>query len=762
MILNLTESAHLEFLNELCEFNHSGEAVAESIITSECVYQILGDSDILMEGVSDIIDTIVTAIKNLLTAIKNFFVNIIRSIMAFSMDYRDFVKNYKDDLEKATPNFTFKGYTFEGLFKSEPDMSDFEKAIADYNSMISDVSPKDIEAHIAKIKQSLEERNLEELRGKVLGSRSPIEEGDFSETVRAYYRGCEGDSVKEEDIKVDSSYVRKLISDVDNIYRLKEKAEKDRKSISDLLAKTENFFSRKAAVVYRGSDKKINAQKVVYNQTDRKISFSDNEVSYTDKGDKAINSLINAMYSQVRVIAGIINTCISERAIGFRDYTKQCRKILGEAVTSRDDGSKKDVSIEGYEILDGSALEEATNYTILYEQVRLFESRYNGIPEIQYQLQEAHRAIALYETGILPEPVMEGIIGGIVDGVKNFVSNLVGMFRKKQVENVKKYEGWYNNQEILDAVVAASSSKEYTALPLWDGIWGPNAVGEISKLLGMANQKPTDPDSANFAKAISGHDTLEALKGDKKASTKILNHYRVGKAEDYIKPEKIGGTKLAANVGKMFQFMGEYEKISAAAQQIKTKVDQLRAPAGEEKNDKKTAAQPTAKPAVATEGYEYYLRLAGVLMEETSAGNEPAAATKAVNDEGNKEHQQAATQIREISDSNNKSEEAKGESGKEEKEKPATETDYYKQLYPYIQRVISSYLTTLEERYVLYWKLLTSIAPEEFKPIFKDGVYQGTKKTGLKDKATDVVEKVTKRQDATRLSGGNVKSKKKK
>lgn len=769
MVLHMNESAQLEFLNECYDFNASGEAIAESIITSNCLYQILGDSDILMEGASDIIDRIVTAIKNLLNAIRKFFVNIIRAISAFSMDYRDYVKNYRKELEEASPNYTFHGFTFDGLFANEPNMDDFSTAINGYNSMISSVNAKEIKKHVITIKEYLEERNVEELRAKVLGTNTPISEDKFSETVRAYYRGCKDDYVSETDIKIDSTYIRKLITDVDNVYRLKEKAESDQKRISSLLAKTEDFFSRKAAILYRGNIKAISAQKVNYNRSEQKVSFADHEVDYSDENDKVITSLINAMYAQVRVIAGVINTCISERAIGFRDYAKQCRKILGEAITNKTDGSltgETKPAEEGYEMLDGSILEEATNYAMLCEEVRLIQSRYGSVPEIQYQLHEAHRAIVLYETGILPEPVMEGIIGNAIQGMKNFISNLVGMFRKKQVENIQKYSEWYTDNEIMEAVVAQCNDKEYTALPLWEGNWGTNAVAEINKLFSFLNKEPSNPANADFTANITNHETIAALKEDKKRVTKILNHYRAGKPVDYIEPRKIGGAKLASEVKEMFAFMGNYSALSTAAKQFQSKAEQIHNPL--EKDEAKMgggeSSVPPDKQTAVMNGYEHYLQLAGVLMEAGTgdAANQPKEAAQQVNVQGNEKHQQAATQIRETSDENNKSDEAK-ETGEEKKDDgKAALNEYYKQLCTYTQQVVSSYLTTLEERYTLYWKLLTSIAPEEFKPIFKDGVYQGTKKTGLKDKAKDLAEKVTKRQDATRLSGGSTQKNKKK
>lgn len=753
MILHMNDSAYLTFLSELYDFTCSGEEVAESLITSNCIYEITGDSDVLMEGASDIIDTILSSIRKLLRAIRDFFANIIRAILAISMDYRKYVKTYKNELENANPRFTFKGYTFAGLFASAPSMEEFEKAINAYNTMISEPNPDEMKAHRNEIKSWLEESHVEEVRAKVLGIRGTIEQEQFSDKVRAYYRGCEGGEVVKEDILIDSTYVRKLVSDVENVYRLKDKADKDRKNISAMLAKTEDFFSKKAATVYRGANKRIAAHKIDYARSGQKVSFSDNELTYTDKVDDAITKLINAMYSQVRVLSGIINVCISERAIGFQDYIKQCRVILGEAITGKDDQSNGDkVATEGYEMLDGSALEESTNYATLCEQVRLIESRFSGIPEIQYQIQEAHRAVMLYENGMLPEPVMEGVIGNLIDGVKNFISNLTDMFRKKQVENIQKYQGWYENPEVVDSVIAQCANKEYTALPLWEGIWGSNAISEITQLINSAKQEPSNPASADFAKKISGHNTIAELKDDKKKVTKILNHYRTGKSEDYVEPVKIGGTKLSTQVKAMFTFMGDYSSISSAAQQLKSKVDQLEPPAEDKKTSKSTAS-------TVTDGYEYYLQLAGVVMEASPA-DDPKNATKTINATGNKEHQMAATQIRETSKKNNASDESTSTNAAENKGSAnATTTDYYKQLYPYIQQTISSYLTTLEERYTLYWKLLTSIAPDDFKPIFKDGVYQGTKKTGLMDKVKNVTEKVRKRQDATRISGGTTNKK---
>lgn len=733
----------LSILNELYDFNCSATAVAETQLRAAFMYQTTGDKEYVAEGFSDIVSTICDAIKRLIDSIVKFFKNVFRTLMAMGMDYREFVKNYKKDLQEASPNFTYKGYTYAGIWKKEPDMSEFEMAIEKYNRLIQSPDKKEMKEGTLDIQKYLDVVNLDRVRAKILGENGSIEEETYTEEVREFYRG----SKSEEDITVDSSYVNKLISEVDEVYKLKDKAEKDRNHIVALLSQTENFFAKKAAVVYRGNVREISTKTVNYDKENQKVKFDDATIDYSEDMSIIVTKLINTMYTQVRALSGIINICVSERAIAFRDYIKQCRKILGLAVKGKkDDKVEERAAEEGYVVLDGTVLEEAANYSDIWEQGMLSLQSKLIMEEINYQYAIANHAVACFESGYITEPVMEGIIGDAIQAIKNFFANLAALFRKKQVENVKKYEPWYTNQDVIDAVSANAMSKEFTVLPLWDGLYGRKVdlvFGNIIKDV-MHYEKNTYP----WAKHILGYDSVSQFKSDKEIKKKCINFFRAGKAETYIEPEKIGGAKLKGKVAEMFRYMGEYETECKVIDMIKRELDSLKEPAGIVNES-------------LMDGALGYLDMAGVvLMEVGVPPTTPASEANKINKEGNKEAQQSATEIRE------ENKESSGV-GKEGTKKPAPaegndKVEYFKKGLTFTQSACQSLFTSMEERYTLYWKLLTSIAPDDMKPIFKDGVYQGTKKTGLlqklKDKKDIHAEKKGKKdQDATRIVANKVK-----
>lgn len=737
----------LSILTELYNFNCSAVAVAETQFRASFMYDATGDKEYVAEGFSDMIATIVDAIKRLIKSITDFFKNVFRTLMSMGMDYKEFVKNYKDDLLDATPDFTHSGYTYEGIWKDEPDMTEFEMAIEQYNHVIDNPEKQNFKDAISSIRKYLDVDHMNHIRAKILGEKGSIEDSEYTDRVREFYRG----SSKEESIHVDKSYINKLVSDVDQVYKLKDKAEKDRNKIIALLSRTETFFSKKADIVYKGNVRTINTRRVDYDKEKQSVKFDDTPIDYSSDMSTLVTKLINSMYTQVRQLSAIINICVCERAIAFRDYIKQCRKILGLAVKSKKDDDiaakeKQELAAEGFVVLDGTALEEATNYVDLWEQGKLSLQSKEVIEEINFQYHVAQHAVACFESGFITEPVMEGILGDAINAIKNFFTNLIGLFKKKQVENIEKYEPWYTDSTVIEAVSNNAMSKEFTVLPLWDGVWGRKIDLVIADMLKGISDFSKGTDVYVWAKPILGYDSAEEYSNDKDVEKKVLNYFRVGKPVSFIKSEKIGGAKLKTKVSDMFRYMGEYETEYRAMDGVKRKLDMLKEP-----------PESIVAESVLVESLGY-LDMAGVLLMEattpaSSGTSTPSGQAAEINRTGNKEAQQAATDVREENKQENNA-------GKEEIKKPSSDKDskveYYKKGLAFTQSALQACCTSLEERYTLYWKILSSTAPDDVKPIFKDGVYQGTKKTGLiqkmKDKRNEKAEKKGKKdQDATKL-----------
>lgn len=696
----LTED--LSILEAIYQFEDASIPMYMNLAESRYHAAISGDIDIVMEGVLDMVKSMGMAIRKLIKSIKDFFIGFIRAFTSYSLNLEDFVKRYKNELMAVDCDFEIIGYEFTVLDSKDPDMSDFDKLISTYNSSLSalnSVSKSDI---ISEGNEFLSEKNLNTLRAKVLGVSGGIPKDDFVETVRRHYRGGANETSS---IHITNVEVRDIVTNVSKIVALKKKAEKDRDDIVRLLSAAEVFFNRKAGMVYRGAKPKVSA-KTFDVDSDRRVSYTNADIPYTESDLSKITTLLTTKYNETKSISSIINIVITERANASRDFVKQSRKIVGRALAS---GKKKSDDVG-----------EAINYSDLGEQVSyvLHES---DIAECKAEIsKEFQFLMESIDSGEIRNDVMEAGIRDagkkVKDAVATVIQNIMNAYRRKAIGQIKEYSPWYTDQDVIENCTSNAEKKNLSLMPLWEGVYGTTAMGQIQTLFKAAVQKTNDPNKCNWCSPFVTAKSLDELKGISDMNNRLKNYFRCGKKDvSELKPEDVTGKKLGDIVGGMFDYLANYDTISSGSDRLKSSARSL-VPPIEESFDVSSYIGFLGKPICETDFFVFEAPdgiggNAGLGDGAKAAATTRAQAPNQAAQSAGKEASQSATTV-----VDNTKKEAEAATGTEKKETDNTSmADYYKTSIGFCEKVALAYVTTLEERFLLYYRTCDACASDEYK-----------------------------------------------
>lgn len=700
-------------------FEEASQHIYENSVRAEYMYNLTGNQEFVTEGFTDALKTMGHAIKTLIARIKDFFVSFLRSIKSYSMSLERFAKEYKDDLLKADCDFKIMGYNFNVMSSKDIDMSDFNRLVATYNTVINDIKKSSLNDIVKEGNEFLSDTNLNKIRARVIGMNGAISKDDYIDEVKKFYRGSK-DPVS---IHVTSSTVKSILDDVDKLVKMRNAAVKDRDTIIALLSKAEMFFDRKADIIYKNSERMIGTRTIDVD-SNNVMSTNDASVDHDDDTLKKVSQLLTIKYNETRVLSAIINIAVTERANALKDMVVQNRRILGKAIRSPKDNS----------VSEGS-----TDYTDIMEQVDyVLHDTY--IEECKKAIsEEANWAITCMENGMISDTVMEAVGDKIVETFKTLIGNIIGMFQKKAIDMYQKYEPWFNDQAVIDAVTTNAAHKSLEAMEYWKVTPSAAEVQKISRLMKTVVTKPTDTSACPWAAPYVKATKIEELAADKDLDAKLKNLFRVGE-KDSVKVSKvtIGGNNLKSKIPAMFKYLSTYDRLAKSTQTLSATAKSLTVPVAEHLNA------------------DSHLGLLGRTVMESDmflleADNNPLSAEKPttaaakIRADGVAVEKKAGESPTKVVDKSNDDIKTQGQT--ETKTGDSTLANYYKTGIRFAQKVVSSYITVLEERYIVYVGIITNCADKRHSPKFEDGKYIGydamtDNKVGSKtDDATTVTPK---------------------
>lgn len=696
----------LSLLETIYQFEDTTVDLYSNLASARYNSYVSEDSSIIMEGFSDMCKTIGNAIKKLIEGIKNFFLGFIRAITSYNMSLKEFVSKYKNELLKADCDFEIDGYNFTVLDAKNPDMSDFNKLVATYNSSLSGID-KITKGEIANEgNEFLSDKNLDEIRARVLGVNGGISKDEFVETVRKYYRGGKGETST---IHIDSSHVKDIVTNVDKIVDGKKKAIKDRDDIIALLSKAEVFFSRKVDVVYKNSEQKIGARTFDVDDEKRTVSYGDTDIGYSESAVAKISALVSTKYNETKAVSGIVNIIVSERANAFKDLVRQDRRIVGMALSSPKKKKSEDV-------------DEATNYSDYGDQVS-YAIHESEIAACKQSIEsEFNFLLESIESGEIRSDVMEAGVRDAGKAVKDTViaviQNIMHQYRQKAIGQIQQYSAWYTNQDVINDCTANAEKKNLTLVPLWDGKYGASTMSQIQRLFTAAVRKTSDPNNCAWAKQFITVDTIDDLRSMQDVNNKLKNYFRVGKKDlAEASPVQISGKRLSGVVTKMFDYLDNYDTISKGSDMLGNSAKVLKAPVTESVNAG-TFIGILGKPLCESEFFVFEAPdgiggNAGLGDGAKAAATTRAQAPNQAAQNAGEKASQSATKV-----VDNTKEDAKAATGTDNKKDSGNTSmaNYYKTSIDFCKKVALAYVTALEERFLLFYRTCEACASDNYKP----------------------------------------------
>lgn len=702
-------------------------------------------SDIVMESINDMFRSIANGIKKFIEKVKAFFKKILLYVTSMTEDLDKLAKEVEPVVKDKTIDYEIDGYNFTVMGKPSPDMKEFNSIVSEYNSDMAELSKLKEATIKARIFDWLEESHLDKLRGEVLGAGGSIDEDDFLDEIRKFYRNGESSTEK---IKVTNSMVNQIISHAKKLEDAKKSSMKDRDNLITLLTKTETFFNTALPTVFKGTQRQVNAAKI--STSDNKFSKEDNYTNADDSVMKMLSTYASAKSKQVNKIAGMINLVACERVNALKDQVSQERKILRGCLFSPDAEKKVNESVMdlGYEgrqfdtYAMESALIDSKLYDALSKQVLLNEARF------------LTESINSGEVFYLMEADMNSTSGKIKNAIADIIDSIIKTFRKKAMGEADKYKPWI--VDIKDGIQEkAKNKKEFTMASFLDA----DHAAMANKIMGAIKKaySSTNYDDATFAKdVVSSLDTFEKINDDS-SRTIMLNYFRTGKANEKTDTVTLSGSQLAGKVNEMMNYITNYgAAVTKPAENISNTLKT------QSESFKVTESMITGDTFLSLIGAPVcesdvilcrdYGSVFGSVMEadkpniggkpEGFGGTSDAKKPEATGQSGKAESNAAEGELKSATQVKSENvEDVKGDQGISEKKTNEKAVTYRKNIDRFFKNCITLYIRAREEQFIAYVNALADI--DGARPKFDDnGKYvpktdQKKDNGGEEPKATD-------------------------
>lgn len=287
------------------------------------------DTSLLNEGSREFFSKIGAFFRRLWESIKSMWNRFIQACgRAFTSDEK-FIKRYKKEImEKNLSGFEYLGFKYtidEYVPRYQPEF-EFIKP-----PDVTDMSPGSIENYKRSVSDN---SHYDTVRGKVLGSNTPIDHDDFDSELFKVFRDGEE---KEEKHGLDSSAVASLVraletnDDIKSCQRLKEDIDK---FYSAVISYFENAGSR------NGDEFMVSS----FTVSDRSFKNSDEKAFSVPMSDsqkvQMVRELANIRADEARRISAIYNAAFGAKLDAMKERRREGRRILSQALSYRKEDTR--------------------------------------------------------------------------------------------------------------------------------------------------------------------------------------------------------------------------------------------------------------------------------------------------------------------------------------------------------------------------------------------------------------------------------------
>jgi hypothetical protein len=293
--------------------------------------------EILTEGFGDFIQSVIKFFKNMIDKFVAFMKNVFAVISAYLGNFKKFVDTHKEELKNIDPDFKVQGfhYTFKD---SIPNMGRIENIISDYNNELSQLKSRSKAEVVRDRLEYTSESFYNKIRAEVLGKNGEVLKDELHTEAKKVFRN---DSDTEEEIYVDSTYLKSIVDEYLQLSKILLDTLKEKERVVSIISSIKSFFEKSATVYYKDGAKYMSTTQMVKSEKGNSVVAGDkDETKYDGRRLDVTNVFFNYKYAQAKEIGNICINAMIEKVNALREATK----FYGSTIRHAFVGSKKNIS----------------------------------------------------------------------------------------------------------------------------------------------------------------------------------------------------------------------------------------------------------------------------------------------------------------------------------------------------------------------------------------------------------------------------------
>lgn len=298
------------------------------IETAQLMYMFekTGDTDILQEGLMDIIESIKESVLRLIEKIRNAIKMMLMRLNSRAMSYKKLVEKYREELFNADiKSFDIEGYDFKVGTDTRPNVAAVHDIYIKYNDQIMIFDKLSTEKVREICSNIISEQALNLMRVKLLMGKEMwggVKQSDLKDVSFQYYRNNTNAVVK---MIITQKDIDEILTDYNNVIDERRATLSQQTEVNRLLNEMESFFKH----VVPKKLKDTNSYTVAaFNGPETPADIGTGQLSNIAD----FQTFVNAKYRQTVEMANAVATVFSERVAAIDSLMKQNEFIIRQAL----------------------------------------------------------------------------------------------------------------------------------------------------------------------------------------------------------------------------------------------------------------------------------------------------------------------------------------------------------------------------------------------------------------------------------------------
>ena len=317
-------------------YNDEWFAIDNSIIVASHSSLMENSSEILLEGLKDMKESVVNFFKNLYKKIKEMTTKLLMHYRAYIGSFEKFIDKYKTVLSTRNPDFYVTGFVYS-FSESVPSTSAVDDIISSYNSEVNTIEALSNEQLLEMRERIANQDRYDKIRGQVLGSSTPISSEDYDAEVFKQYRS---DAEEAQEIQVNRNILVAAMQDFKGIKDSQKKVQRDHDQLLLTINSLIKFFEKMPITHVSGSNKEIHLHRIERSKTNTSIRKVEHTPVETKDGiNKKLMMYFNMKWAESRELSPIITKAVLGKSNALKENMALCKTIIRKAISAKGDKS---------------------------------------------------------------------------------------------------------------------------------------------------------------------------------------------------------------------------------------------------------------------------------------------------------------------------------------------------------------------------------------------------------------------------------------